>query len=483
MQVQFSKRKILLPALILHLLCALFSLGFAHPDEHFQIIEFLNMKLGGISPDSLPWDFQEQIRSWSQPFLYYPFLKFFEFFNLTNPYFLSTTMRILSTLLGFFSLNFLAFTYLKEIRATQFQKCLLWMVNFLWFIPYIHARTSSENLSTSFFILGLTLVIYFRNEFSRKVPMEFCAGFLMGLAFLMRYQMGIPLFFLLLWPLFFDRDGFFRSLTIGLGVALALGLGVLIDFWGYGEWVFVPWNYLKVNLLEGKAAQFGVEPWWYYFKAILVKGVPPISLFLMLGTLVFWRRRWRHPITWVTLSFFVVHMVIGHKELRFLNFIFLLAPLMAADTLNFLFNENTFDKGITWITKNLLWFVNGVLLLFMSFKPAHTPLLIYSHLYHNYATGQIIYVLDEGSRPSLEFELKFYLQNGQRAIKIDFSEFQAQPRGYLLTSTYKQYLELLPSKQCHVDYSTYPQWLFAYNYGNWLERSSIWILWDCQGKN
>jgi phosphatidylinositol glycan class B len=48
-------------AFILHLLAAIFSVGFYHTDEHFQILEFLNYKLGRSTGAELAVEFGQRM--------------------------------------------------------------------------------------------------------------------------------------------------------------------------------------------------------------------------------------------------------------------------------------------------------------------------------------------------------------------------------------------------------------------------------------
>lgn len=57
-------------SLILHIFAGLNSAGVAHVDEHYQILEFVNYKLGLVSIDRLPWEFGFRMRAWIQPGLY-----------------------------------------------------------------------------------------------------------------------------------------------------------------------------------------------------------------------------------------------------------------------------------------------------------------------------------------------------------------------------------------------------------------------------
>lgn len=48
---------------------------------------------------------------------------------------------------------------------------------------------------------------------------------------------------------------------------MTLALMLIIDRIGYGVWTFVPWNFIKFNVLEGKDRLYGVHPWnWYFFQ-------------------------------------------------------------------------------------------------------------------------------------------------------------------------------------------------------------------------
>ena len=59
------------------------------------------------------------------------------------------------------------------------------------------------------------------------------------------------------------------------GMAFPLALGLAVDAWGYGSFEVVPWRYLDVNLVEGKAASFGTSPLPAY---LVVPGRPLPSL-------------------------------------------------------------------------------------------------------------------------------------------------------------------------------------------------------------
>jgi phosphatidylinositol glycan class B len=49
------------------LILTYFSVGYYHPDEHFQILEFARWKLDPSRSEPLPWEFYHQMRPAIQP--------------------------------------------------------------------------------------------------------------------------------------------------------------------------------------------------------------------------------------------------------------------------------------------------------------------------------------------------------------------------------------------------------------------------------
>src|SRR5690349_19703202 len=91
-------------ALLLHMIGAIFSAGFYHADEHFQIIEFMNYKLGRIPVSELPLEFGHAIRPWLQPAILTGMTQLLNILGVDSPFNLALSFRILSSLLGWLSL-------------------------------------------------------------------------------------------------------------------------------------------------------------------------------------------------------------------------------------------------------------------------------------------------------------------------------------------------------------------------------------------
>ena len=136
-------KNILFLSLCVHIAAAIFSSGFHHFDEHFQIFEFIALKLGQTSANDLPWEFKNQIRPWFQPFSYLMFYNFLKLFGITSPVTMATLIRLLTSLLAWCSLVMLGKAAKQWFKTERSYTTAIFLLHFSWFVPYIHARTSS----------------------------------------------------------------------------------------------------------------------------------------------------------------------------------------------------------------------------------------------------------------------------------------------------------------------------------------------------
>lgn len=313
-------------SLLLHLAAFQFSRGFQHLDEHFQIIEYVSTKLGWTDPATLPWEYANRMRPWLQPFLYTGIAKVSIFFGANTPPEINQAIRLSTSLVGWISLAAL-FDLFRNLGPR-----LAFALSFFCFYPFFHTRTTAENLGVTTLVFGLWLLRQ-RHFFqgSTNLPGVLLSGVCFGLAFHLRYQLAFALLGLGTWMIVIERMRAKRITQLLCGTIIGIVLGVIIDHWGYGEWTFAPWNYFRVNLLEGAAAKFGVDPWWKYIEFLL--RYPPVGGgWVVLATLLLfffgWESTRRHVVTWILLPFIVGHFFVGHKEARFLYPIFVFYPVI-----------------------------------------------------------------------------------------------------------------------------------------------------------
>jgi len=318
-------RRYLLAALLLIVLTSWFSIGFHHYDEHFQLLEYANYKLGRTPVADLPWEFQARIRSWFQPAVAFAVVSGLEGAGVSNPFYSAAVLRLLSGLLFWLALVRLVRVSRWWFDSPAVRRAAIAAVCLLWFMPFLAVRFSSESWAGSLFIIGFSyLVAEVYRDRASGWDLGW-AGVALGLAVLARYQALILVLAGILWFLREARPGFARLAPPAAGFGVALGAGLLLDRWGYGEWGFTPLRYLiAVHPLDA-VGRFGSSPWWWYFPRTLWSGVLPIALPLLVGAVAAWVRRPRSPLTWISLPFVAVHCLIAHKELRFL---FPLAPVL-----------------------------------------------------------------------------------------------------------------------------------------------------------
>lgn len=302
-----------------HTLAAYFSFGFHHPDEHFQIYEFAHSFLGWSDPQHLPWEYQAHIRPWFQPLLHAGIMKAFAAFDAFEPSRVAFFCRLL-----YGWANVALLIAMGRSFQRRFSLSPLWflLIASIWFFPYIHVRTSSENLSGIF--LGVAFL-----QLWRSTPSVFAAGVAFGFAFLARYQIALGLAGLALAWLIQDRRIHRLHFQMLLGFLIPVVLGIGLDRWGYGEWVFSAYRYFTVNLVQGVAATYNPYPWYQYLIWIGQLN-PVVSLPLFFGALVYSWRRKLDLLTGFVFTFFILHWGLTNKEYRFLFPILNFVPWMMA---------------------------------------------------------------------------------------------------------------------------------------------------------
>lgn len=310
------------------LLYVIFSDGFYHPDEYFQILEYAHMKLFGTSPEELPWEYQTMMRPGFQPLIAYGFGKLLTAIRFYDPYILQALLRLFSGALSVIALLLFCRAIRPFFRTENEEKWYLILGFFVWFMAYFHVRFSSETLSGNLLLLLVSMLLLFRQK-DRRHPFLWglWMGLLAGTAFIVRFQVGFALLGFGVWLLVYLRKGSLLT-GLGLGVVTMLGIGTVADRWLYGTWTCTPMNYLHENILQGHIDSFGIDPWWYYLAYIPLEGGILFGVLLLVAVVVFIWKNLRHPLTWMLIPFLIAHQAIGHKEVRFLFPFLAFAPFI-----------------------------------------------------------------------------------------------------------------------------------------------------------
>src|ERR1700680_2905339 len=85
---------LLLGAIIVQILTCITAIGFYHPDQHFQIIEYSSLQLKNQSAATQVWELGAHIRPTLQVYLFSAYYLVCKTFGIADPYTQLTILRI-----------------------------------------------------------------------------------------------------------------------------------------------------------------------------------------------------------------------------------------------------------------------------------------------------------------------------------------------------------------------------------------------------
>lgn len=334
---QFTKQPqqvklILSIGFIIQLIYCISSVGYFHPDQHFQVIEFSSYQLHLPNAATAVWELESNIRPTLQVYM---FTWFRSICAINNPFHLLLIVRILQGSVFFILLNLMALWYGKKSKPTTLVYVLL-LINFSWILVYSRTLFSSEILSAIFFFAA---VFYFQKSFEENNVSFFkslLVGLLIAIGFYLRFQIGFAIAGFAVW-IFFIQKQYRLSMYILLGFLMGIGFNVLLDSYFYQKLVFTPYLYFKINILQGVAASFGEKSFTYYLAILAaVVAAPFLSIAFFYHYIKSSIKNLKQPLALCLLFFIVGHCLVGHKEERFMFTIINIIPIVIG------FNDNAF---------------------------------------------------------------------------------------------------------------------------------------------
>ena len=474
-QFNLQPKYIYLIGILFLVVASIFSTGYHHYDEHFQILEFAGLKLGLTTAENLPWEYHYQMRPSLQPTMAVVIYRFLGFLGIDNPFIVTFLLRLLSGGLAFWTTLLLYRVYKNKISDTLLKRWFLILSFTLWFFIYSGVRFSSENWSGLLFIIGFAY--YFLLQ-KRNFLSFLAIGALLGLSFLFRYQTAFLTFGFTLWLLIIQKEQFTNIAKIVIGFLSIALIGVLIDTWFYGEWTITTWNYFTQNIIEDKVSGFGVDPWWYYLTKSFEQGVYPISLLFIVSFFVVAIFKPKSPIIWSVIPFLLIHNIIGHKELRFLFPIILFIPIVIIKGIQIIqdkyvqnLSANKYLKGYM----KLVFMANAVLLLIIMFKPADNQISLYQKLYSNYKEPTTLYYLERNPYHRV-LDINFYKRKNLSLVPITSIDDIPESKKSLVVMEHRD--ESNNPRLGKMVFSTFPDWLLKFNFNNWQSRSRAWFIYE-----
>lgn len=468
-------RGLFIAGIVIIIVTAWFSVGYHHPDEHFQVWEFAKYKLGESPVGDLPWEYGAQMRPGLQPLMAYSMVLLSRWVGIMDPF---VPVFMLRLMVGFVA--FMVYWRWAEVLSTTMRDggyLLRLGLVFFWMMPYLNVRFSSENLSAVTFLGGL-LFIFPRVE-QKSGAILFWGGFFLSLSFFFRYQIAFAGLGLGAWMMFRRSITGGQWLNLLMGAMVAMVVGFLADYWLYGEWVLAPYHYFTQNIVENKAAGFGTSPWWWYFTEMPVLMLPPLSLFLFWFMGVGVRRYSGHVLVWCLGAFVLGHVLVGHKESRFL--FPMLFPMLCLGALGW--DYYSVDKQLPlWLKR--VWYgslvLNGICLVMRCVYPANDT-MEYSKFMRGYSLehpGSSVY-WEKNSDPKIKDLMLNYYQSPWMRVELLDSLVQlnavSRPKtGDLVLFKWDRPDFVPRGFELEEVFCQYPEWLLRYNPNDWQGRTRIW---------
>jgi hypothetical protein len=318
---------ILATALLLRMAIFLLFPSIYYPDEVFETQEAAHRLVFGYGV--IPWEFRIGIRSWVLPALIAGIMK-------CTAWLSSGSSGYIFGICLFFSLLSLtvvwfSFSWCRRYLGMQYA-LLAGFTTAIWFeLVHFGPRTFSEFVAGNVFLPAIYLGSIEQHEKPEGKWRLLLIGMLLGLTVSLRIQFGPAVLLAGLWIM--SRNWKARTLPVAAGIVIVVSFFGLVDAVTWSHPFYSYYAYIRENLLDHRAAQFGTSPWYYYFSKLL-SFTGPMVLFALIGIR-------RSPILgWICLAILLPHLLIGHKEYRFiypvLPLLLTLAAIGIVDSLQFL---------------------------------------------------------------------------------------------------------------------------------------------------
>ena len=459
---KFSTRHYLFFAIVLYLFFAYFNYGHNTGDEYSQIYEFAAYKIGYVNyADLRLWEYDTHMRPGFQVWIVYELYQFMHLFNAdVNIFSLNYIIQAGSALLSIFAC-FLSFKVLSKDFSQTYSKLFVLLSLFTWLGIYTSLHFNGENISGKLYFISVLLILL---ALDKKTWYYFAlSGIIFGMAFASRFQITFSALGVFLWLIIARKISLKHLLILLISSLISIGIfNVVIDHWFYGQWVFSAYNYYYQNMVTGTMNSYGTDPFYTYIPMLL--GYFPWGPIYVVATAWFIYRKPKHLFTAAIVPFFVIHSIIGHKEVRFMLPMIAFMPYIITtwlDKINFIDKFHS-QKAYRVTAKIVIW-LNLIAFISMLI-PAATEIGGWRYISQNYSQPTTIYYNAVKDR-----KLLFYIKPNIKLIPINnASEINCNNTPnclYLLDAD-----RIESNVPGELKYSFFPLWMAKYNYNNWMKN-------------
>ncbi|KAG6976885.1 hypothetical protein JG688_00000902 [Phytophthora aleatoria] len=261
---------------------ALFVRTSFNPDEYWQSTEVAHRLVFGYGYLTWEWQDDAQLRGFAHPALFAGLYKLLELLNLDSRWAVAYGPRLMQGLISAAN-DFFLYKLARNYFDAKAAKWALLCQFFSWFTFYVMVRPFSNCVET---LCTTAALAYWpwkfledgadkKNDDAAPVKRRnrALALVLAALGVLFRPTNAIIWLYPGIVHFLQTRDHAYLMFGLVMPIAIVTTLTMLcIDRLGYGEWTFVPFNFFKFNVLEGKDKLYGEHPWSWYFS----QGYPAI---------------------------------------------------------------------------------------------------------------------------------------------------------------------------------------------------------------
>lgn len=358
-----SLRTIVFVGLIVRLIAAIFSEGYAMHDDHYLVVEAAGSWADGTDYNHwLPWSPDNtgnpEGHSFSYVGLNFIFFYLMKAIGIADPKILMLINRILHAV---FSLLVIRYGYkiAEKLRSKQVAVYVGWTLALLWALPFLSVRNLVEVTSIPFLMASVWFTV--KDETKRSF---FIAGILLGMAISFRYQIAIYAVGAGAYMLFTKRFSQLVSYSLGAILIFCFTQG-FIDFliWGYPFAEFK--GYVIYNMNEG-TGYMANKNYFMYFYVLFGFMLFPMGI---LGLIGYFNTAKRYAVIFIpTFLFLLFHSIFPNRQERFILTIFPLVLMLAYIGIDHLRSKAFWNKfwRISWVS---FWVLNIPFMLIISTMP------------------------------------------------------------------------------------------------------------------
>ncbi|CAG9772532.1 unnamed protein product [Ceutorhynchus assimilis] len=320
---------------------------FFVPDEYYQSLEVAHNLV--FRYGHLTWEWHKGIRSYGYPLIFAFIYKILQLLRLDTPLAVIYLPRIAQAILS-------AYSDLCFYKWSGTKKWAVFTLSTSWFWFYMGSRTLINTFEASLTTIALSKFPWSGTKNGNSEKFIWIIAFL----FVLRPTSAIVWLPLCVFHLATSQKTVFRlvvSRYIPIGL-IALIVSTTLDSLVHGSFIVTPYNFLKTNVFQNIASNYGTHPWHWY----LSNGIPTVLgiqiLCFIMATSVVLKARKNHPnelamLGTITFSVFVLSLL-SHKEYRFL---LPLLPMMFYVSSRFL---SAWSRKASMTS---IWLVSGVILI------------------------------------------------------------------------------------------------------------------------